>query len=63
MSERPARISGRYMVNGRPAWCIENASGTVRVEYDGGAWTACNTETFARWNVEKIGAFPQGERT
>jgi hypothetical protein len=51
------------MVNGRPAWCIENASGTVRVEYDGGAWTACNTETFARWNVEKIGAFPQGERT
>ena len=46
--------SGRYFVNGRPAWVTIEKDGSARVQYDDGSFTAAFAETFAKWNVQKI---------
>ncbi len=50
MTDEQKRISGRYMICGRPGWCIQKDQ-TIHVEFDDGSFTCANVKTFSRWGA------------
>lgn len=49
------RISGRFRIGTKEAWCHERGDGGVSVEFDGGSFTSAYMHTFLAWRPEPLG--------